>query len=434
MIEELGVSMLPPRGSAVSKERGADGQAAMTIADASPIPAWQIRVQALIPELENPTPDVLIQDHIAKIKDAGHELTELSSKEVTISGVRGWQAFLTDTSAEDPIVNGYLILPGQGPPFVVISFVCPLADFAQLRTTIEASLASVEIDSPARISEERETKLEAGAALLASFDASTLKQLAGLDQWLRHYRPAQPGEVGGDTEIGVSHLTVREGKRGELNPDRKPAQYDNAEKQDGLLLTVQARVIIDVERELYYDTLAQYWLSWDSSVEAWSIIATRKQKDAAISEAETGYRLEKTAGEPNGVLHIVKSGVEGANREPKQWTLPDYYLSQPLTWLLGNQLALSNAPAGEYSFYSYDSALGSLSLRQDKWGPEAGGGGAGVLTSRLTTSSPPIESSFDRNGKLIRRTRPDGSLTVPTTVTEIRRIWDGKRLKLGSTN
>jgi hypothetical protein len=432
VIEELGVSINPPRRAALSKERGPDGQSTVTIADASPEPVWQIRIQALVPELENPTPEALIQDHVAKLKEAGRDLTVLSSKEVTISGVRGWQAFLTDTKAEDPLVNGYLILPGQGPPFVVISFVCTLSDFARMRTTLEAALASVKIDSPQRISDEREGRLQAGAALIASFDTATLKELVGLHQWFRHYRPVAPGEAGGDVEIGVSNITVREGKRGELNADRKPSQYDKGEQQDGLLVIVQARVVVDGERDIYYDTLAQYWMSWDDAVEAWSIVASRKHKANAISEAETGYRRAKSTGEPNGILYVVNSGVEGANREPREWTLPDYYLSQPYAWLLGHLMASTNAAAGDYAFYAYDSSLGSLSLRQDVWAPKPGGGGAGTLTSRFTVQAPPIESEFDSDGKLIRRARPDGSLTVPTTVQEIRRLWDAKGLKLVS--
>jgi hypothetical protein len=377
---------------------------------------------------------MLIQDHVAKLSEAGHDLTVLSSKEVMISGVTGWQAFLTDTKADDPLVNGYLILPGQGPPFIVISFVCTLSDFPRMRSTLEASLASVTIDSPQRISDEREARLTAGAALIASFDVATLKELAGLDQWFRHYHPAAQGEASGDIEIGVSHIFVREGKRGELNAERKPSQYDKAERQDGLLLTVQGRVILDGERQIYYDTLAQYWMSWDNAVEAWSIVASRKHKDNAISEAETGYRIAKSIGEPNGVLHVVKSGVEGANRDPRQWALPDYYLAQPFSWLLGHLMASTNAPAGDYSFYAYDSGLGSLSLRQDVWEPTPGGEGAGALTSRFTAQAPPVTSHFDSAGKLVRRERPDGSLTVPTTVQEIQRIWNARGLQLGSSS
>lgn len=430
VVEELGISIQPPRHSAHSKERGADGQPTVTIADGSPAPVWQMRIQALVPELQNPTPKLLIEDHIAKLKASGRDLTVLSSKEVKVGTAAGWQAFLADPSAEEPLVNGYLIVEGQGPPFIVVSIVCTLSDFSRMRPTIEASLASVKIDSPQRIADEREARLKAGAALVASFDTSTLKSLVGLDQWFRHYKPGASG--GEDIEIGVSHITVREGKRGELNRDRSPAQYDKTELQDGLLLTVEGRVVLDRDRDMYYDTLAIYWMSWDDAVEAWSIVAARKQKSASISEAETGFRVAKSTGQPTGVLTVVKSGIEGANREPKEWTLPEYYLSQPIAWLLGHLMAVTNAPAGDYSFYAYDSSVGSLSLRQDSWVPRQGAGGAGTLTSRFNTQSPPVTAEFDRDGKLVKRTRPDGSVSVPITVAELRRLWSAKGLKLGS--
>jgi len=430
MIEELGVSILPPLRSALSRERGSDGLPSVTIADASPTPVWQIRVQALIPELQNPTPELLIQDHIAKLKEAGHELTVLNSKEVTISGVKGWQAFMSDMQAEEPLVNGYLIMPGQGPPYVVVSFVCAMLDFPQKRAMLEAALASVKIDSPQRISDEREARLKAGTALIASFDTATLRSLIGLDQWFRHYSQPSAGAGGEENEIGVSHIWVREGKRGELSPEREPSQYDKSESQDGLLLTVQARIVVERDRDRYYDTMATYWMAWDDSVEAWSIVASLKQKGSAVSEAETGFRMAPSAGTP-GTLQVVKSGAEGANRAPKKWATPEYYLSQPYSWLLGHLMASNNVAAGDYSFYAYDSSVSSLSLRQDSWLPTPGGNGAGTLTTRLTTQAPPVTSEYDSDGNLIKRTRPDGSITEPTTIDAIRKLWSAKGLKLG---
>jgi len=430
VIEELGVSIQPPRHAAMSRETGPEGEMSVTLSDSSPIPIWQMRIQALVPTLANPTPELLIQDHLAKLKEAGQELTVLSSKEIMLGDVRGWQAYLSDSKAEEPLVNGYLIVPGKGPPFIVFSFVCTLSDFAKMRPAIEQSLNSVRLESPVQIAQERADKLKAGAALIERFNADTMRKLIGLDQWFRHYRPATEGAQ--EVEIGVSRVTVREGKRGELNVDRKESQYDASERKIGMLLTVQARVILNSERDQYYDTLAMYWMSWDNSEEAWSIVASQKQGDRALTEAESGWRSPITTGEPRGSLHVVKSGVEGSKRDPKSWPLPDFYLSQPVGWLLGHLMATNNVPAGEYSFYAYDSTLGNVSARLDTWEPAREGKGVHTLTTRLTPKTLPYTSTYDGSGNLVQRTRQDGSITVPTSIDQIKRIWETKGLKLRS--
>lgn len=429
-IEELGVKIQPPKRVTVSRVVGADGFPMITISEASPMPLWQMRVSAMLPTIERPTPEKLIQDHVSKLEESGQKLTVLASKEVMVGDVAGWKAYLVDPGADDPLVNGYLIAPGKGPPFIVISFVCPLSDFARVRPTLDQSLDSVTLVSPIEIAKQREDLLKAGAAMLKSFDAAKLKKLVGIDQWFRLYRPA--AGVSGDMEIGVSHFTVKEGMRGELNIEREQKEFDAGERKVGLLLTVQARVVVDVDREIYFDTLNLYWMAWDGSEEAWSIVASQRQKSASRSEAETGYRVARSIDEPADVLHVINSGIDGAKRDPKEWKLPEYYISQPLGWLLGHLLSSNNVPAGTFTYYTYDSALGNVSLREDKWDPNGEGTGRPTLITRPTANAEPFTATYDRNGNLIQRTKRDGSVTVPTTPDEIRRIWELKGLKLRS--
>ena len=255
--------------------------------------------------------------------------------------------------------------------------------------------------------------------------AERLQTLVGLRQWVRIYRPAT-GANGTDQELGYALLNIEEGSKAAVQSGDTQVGQDQ-----GLLVTVQARLVVDAQRSIYRDSIGLYWMAWDQSEEIWSVRGTQRQGAAEISEAESGLRVARTTGNPRPELIVIRAGRESNTRTPSRWTLPEVYLSQPLGWILGRLLPTTPDAEGEYCYYFYDytSESPSLSRRLDHWAPAQDGTGQWVLTSRLSPTATTSTARYDADGTLIEQRTADGVVTVPTTSAELDRIWQAKKLR-----
>ena len=229
-----------------------------------------------------------------------------------------------------------------------------------------------------------------------------------------------------DQEIGYALLKIEIGNKESVQTGDK-----QNEQEEGLLVTVQARIIVDAERNIYRDSIGLYWMAWNQSEEIWSVRGTQRQGAAELSEAESGLRLPPTAGNPRPELMVIRQGRESNTRTPSQWTVPDVYLSQPLGWLLGRLLPTTPEAEGEYCFYFYDytSTTPTLSRRLDHWAPVNDRSGQWILTTRLNPTATPNTARYSDQGILIEQRTADGVVTVPVTSAELDRIWNDKKLR-----
>ena len=433
--DTFGLSIHLPAGAEASRENSF-GNVSIRVVDPSPQPAWLLRFQALNPTIKNPTPQDIAQQQIDAFRVRGKWHRVLASNPSEFGGVEGWQLYVEqETDAGAKIVTGWLIMKTGEEAFLVASTQINADQFERVRNVIDASLATMKLARAEDVGAQRAKRLETGRSQLASISEDDLRALVGYSQWFRHVRPGDPGQGEKEVEAACSWIQISEGRRGELEPERAASSYSPTEQQSGLLVRVQGRAVVDATRDVYYDSLAMYWLAWDRSEEAWSIRATQRQGAAERTESETGLRTSPGDRNSEGRLTVVKSTAQTLRRDPFEWSVPDVYLSQAEGWVLGSLLPRDITAPTELAFYYFNSADTKLSMRVDRWAPAADQGEARwVLTTRLSADEPETTSYYDAQGHLLRRVRDDGALTTPVTADELKRIWQGKSLKLSGSS
>ena len=433
-IDPLGLQMNLPLGASVAVEKFGDRTAA-NISDNPAMPTWSLRIQAMTSTLQNPTPAAQIEDLLRELRSNNERFTALTNEPVRISGLDGHLCYLKRTAPSgEQYISGWLLLPIAEREMMVLSLQTLPDYFEQLRPTIDASFQTISLRSLEEIAAERKTRLEAGQAFLQSITPEQLKSLVGLKQLTRIYRPAST-QTGAPTELGYSLLEVLEAKKGQLNPERHEASYDADARQLGLMVKVHGRVVVDADRNIYYDSLAMYWMAWDQSEEAWSVLGTHRQGDATQTEAETGVRNAALPGTAPR-LTVIKADNATNYREPHEWLVPDVYMSQPIGWLLSQLLPKDITAPQEYSYYTYNFASRTphVSQRLDIWAPARDGSDTFTLTTRLSSDAAPVTAIYTRSGDLVRRIHSNGVITEPVALEELRRLWRAAGLQLGGSN
>lgn len=420
--------MYVPQSQILSDRAG--GQLVVTLQDPALTPGWSITIQHMV-VTPGATAEGQIQQHLESLDAAGHPFELIENRAVIAGNVRGQLCYIRQSAGGDDgeaIVAGWLILPAGPDVMLVFSILAMPEELPFLRNQLEAAFGTINLQSAAEVSLLRRSRVENGRALLEGITAERLRPLIGTHQWSRIYRVDQEGH---EHEVGYTLLEVYEAKRGALNPKRPESSYSAAEKQDGIMVRLQGRVIGDVQRRVFYDSIALYWMAWDQSEEAWSVRGTQRQGQAQRSESETGVRVAASAGHPIPTLQVIRQRSSDYQRDPYEWSVPDVYLSQALAAVLGRLMPRDVGASGEYSyyFYNFSHSVPQLTQRTDRW--EVDDRGRWKLTTRLSVDTPPIVSLYSATGEFLETRRPDGSVTVPTSIERIRQIWLSKGLPIG---
>ncbi|MDG2055312.1 MAG: hypothetical protein P8J86_11470 [Phycisphaerales bacterium] len=433
----LGFSIQLPKGTQVERQQSPAGLTYQFLASSIPAPTsqnpnasmrpWSLRAQVVQSSNIETTGPQLISEIIAAHRQAGANLTNLATIPFTVDrGERATLDYFEQQLPEGPrVIWGYTAIPIHENHFLLLTLLLSPETYQPYRSLLESSLNTITRTSKAASSLGLRACITRGDAFLASLTPERLKKLAGLRQWVRIYRPATTSN-GADQEIGYALLKIEIGSKESVQTGDK---HNNQE--EGLLVTVQARVIVDADRDIYRDSIGLYWMAWNQSEEIWSVRGTQRQGAAELSEAESGLRLPPTAGKPRPELIVIRQGRESNTRTPSQWTVPDVYLSQPLGWLLGRLLPTTAEAEGEYCFYFYDytSTTPTLSRRIDHWAPSNNRSGQWILTTRLNPTATPNTARYSDQGILIEQRTADGVVTVPVTSAELDRIWNDKKLR-----
>jgi len=429
VVDALGLAMYRPARTTLTTDRAA-GQLVLSIHDGSPTPGWSVTVQHLHTSGQT-DPRQQITEHLAALRHAGLAIQVIHNEPFLAGATIGHLAYIQQQANEnDSIISGWLILPAAPDVLLVFSILAMPEELPMLRNVLEQSFRTINLRSATELSLERRSRIEAGRSFLESITPDRLRSLIGTSQWSRIYIPDTDS---GEQEVGYSLLEVFEAKRGSLNPERPESEYSRSERVEGIMVRLQGRVIGDASRGIFYDSIAMYWMAWDQSEEAWSVRGTQRQGQATRSEAETGIRLAATPGLPQPTLQVIRQRSSDYQRNTHDWSVPDVYLSQALGALLGRLLARDDRNEREmaYYFYNYSHATPQLTQRIDRWAPADDRSGNWTLTTRLTVDSPPIVTTFSNSGQFLRTQRMDGSITTPTTLDQLRRLWQRKGLPLG---
>lgn len=399
------------------------------IDDASEPQMWRMRIESVqySSAQDFSTPDA--SAYLDQILDRQDEHSVLVNKATGYAGVEGRLCFIQRTQADGKsIVTGWLILPSGQASFLIFTVLIVPDFYPEIRPILESSFSTIQIKSEETLSLEHLARIENGKNLLQSITPERLKALVGLRQWFRTYQPASAKRGTSETELACSVVEILRGRRGELNLNRPEEKYTEEEQEEGIMVRIQGRIVVDQQRGSYYDTYATYWMSWNQDCEQWSIVGTQRQGEATRSEQETGIRMAPSVSKPAPTLII--SAPRLANYE---WRVPDVYLSQALSLLLGRLLPREQSEPQFFTYYFYNarSTPPSMGLRYDRWEPMNDGSGHWQLATLLNKSLPPEMSIYDFDGALVKRTRPTGDVTVPTTRQELLRVWRSKGLRTG---
>jgi hypothetical protein len=419
--EPIGLRMHLPAGAVVLPQL-TEGTVSYAVTGGENSP-WSMRIAPLNPAVPEPSTEALLAERIDAVKATGRPHRVIASGPFTAGGVQGRLMYLEQTlDDQQRLVNGWLILPTSPRSFLVFAFLTTAEHFPRLRAILEASFATIELRSQVELLDERQAQLERGRAIVGTFTPQRLRGALGERLWYRLYRPAPAGQPAAVTEVGFMNLRCVEAPRGQLTPERSPQSYSALEAKRGLMVLLEARVIIDAESSHYLDLDGRYWMDWDRSSEAWSIRQTRRQGQASKTTAETGVRNLAD-------LEVIHSQKEQFTRDPSRWSIPDTaFLSQPEVLLLGSLLPRDGSVTGGAVFYYYDTRQQQLTRRLDRWAPARDGTGHWVLTSQPMLEVASITQRFDASGHRIERIDADGTVTRRIDPADLRRLWESKGL------
>jgi hypothetical protein len=424
-VDALNLRFHPPRGSRATAEN-LNGAFVITLSDGAKDPTWTMRIQSMKSSLTMPSPKAQIEDLLKELDRSAATYKPISNEARSVAGLAGQLCYIERTNKEGlQVISGWLVLPIDKTEFMVFAVQTLPEQFADIKIVFDASFNTIDLRTREQVLTERNAKLQNGADLLTGLTPEKLKALAGQKQWSRIYRPASASQP--ITEVGYALIEVLAAQRGALNPTRDAARYSAAEREEGLLVRVQGRYIIDAAKKSYYDSIALYWLAWDQSAEAWSLRGTHRQGDAEKSEAETGLRAAISAGAPRPVLSVIKS-TTGTEPVTNDWEVPEVYLSQALGWIIGRLLPRDITQPREYAWYFYvaSNMTPKVYQRVDRW--ERADDGTFVLTTHLTPETPPYSSVYQADGAFVRRMHGDGSITEPIELEQLRKLWKSKGL------
>lgn len=430
--DDLGLSMQFPVGASVSAQR-MNGQLLMSVSDDPASPTWTMQVRSLTASTPQSSATTQIDDLLRDLKTAKRTFDVLSNSPFQTSSATGQLCYVRMNDQPDRVhVSGWLVMPTGANTFMVFAVQTLPEHLSRVRPLLEASFSTITLRSPDAIAAQKQQRFTNGETFLASLSAESLKALVGQSQWHRIYRPAQQSGTGELQEIGYSLVEVKEAKRGAINESRAEKDYTADERESGLLVRVQARLVMNAQQRDFYDSIAMYWMAWDQSSEVWSIIGTRRQGDAERSESETGIREAQSASTPRPVLRVIKR-TETTEPVPYEWDVPPNYLSQALGWLVGRLLPRTGEQATELTFYYFVSSnlAPKVYQRVDRWSPVSGTPGQWVLSTQLTIDSEPFTSTYAADGSLIRRTHHDGTITEPIDLPALQKIWSARGLNVG---
>ncbi|MHC4081824.1 MAG: hypothetical protein ACYSU2_10945 [Planctomycetota bacterium] len=419
--EPIGLRMHLPAGASVLPQV-ADGAVTYAVTAGGDSP-WSMRIATLSPAVPDPSVSALLAERVDAVKSTGRRHRVIASGPFTSGSAEGQFLYLEQALDDDQrLVNGWLILPTSSRTFLTFAFLTTAEHFSRLRGALEASFSTIELRSQAELLDERQAQIERGRTTVGAFTPQRLRGALGERQWFRIYRPAPPGQAAETTEVGFMSMRCVEAPRGQLTPERSPGSYSALEAERGLMVMLEARVIVDAAANDYLDLDGRYWMDWDRSAEAWSIRQTRRKEQASQTTAETGVR-NLTSLE---VIHALK---EQFTREPTRWTVPDAaYLSQPEVYLLGSLLPRDGSISGALAFYYYDTRKQQLTRRVDRWTPVRDGTGHWVLSTQPMLDVAPITQRFDASGRRVERVDGDGTVTRRIDPNDLKHLWQSKGL------
>lgn len=421
--ELLGVRMRVPAGSALRIDR--TGNPTYLLSEDSENPAWRLRIAGLRASRLDTTARSQSEDYLAELKSKGERFTVLANETRQIAGSEAHLFYIAVPLEQGGNgISGSLIVPSGPNQYVVFSMLAVERDFPATRALLDACFKTIEFTDRAARMEERATLLGRGEALVASITPAALRATLSPDPTF--YRMWKPDESGAPQEVGYLMVRVREGLRGEVDASRAVDSLKAEEREPGLLVCIDARLVVNGDAAHTLDVQSRYYLSWDRSNELWSTRSTQRHRASERSTAQTGLRLAPTAGSPRAKIQLIRSTRDGVTRETQEWPVPPAYLSQAELIVLGQLLPKRDSiDSIEFLDYAFDQRDERVPQRRETWSRTETGW---KLVTQIGTSPDSLVQEFDKEGRRVRRTDPDGTVTERIELEDLRALWKSKGL------
>lgn len=320
------------------------------------------------------------------------------------------------------VFEGYTFVQTAPGRLLVFKMQCLPAEQPCAQDAFESILATLEVRDAGEAAAERAAAVRAGEGFLKSRTLDDYR--AALEdgaRWYRLHRPAGPGSPEAQ-EVAYQAVEARIGRRSDIA--RQPGEPAGSADQEGLVVKIIARYVegrrtVDSE-STFFQAITDGRLEGD---ETWSIrMVVREGADNAVW-METGVRDARRL--------TVRTVAPGSPPTQKSWIPPEEgYLSQAQSLILPRLLALEGSPF-VLSFYTYNSALGELTLRRDVLEPDSEGGGEGegwILSTTLAEGADQRRTTLSRDGRIVRSQLNSGVVMEPTDPDRIRSLWRSKGL------
>jgi hypothetical protein len=434
--ELLGMRFRPPAGS-VMRADGQGANAVWIVSERAETPRYILRVTRLVASEPTSSPARQIDSLIKSVSERPSPDTVfavLDREEFTLGDRPAASLYtsLREGSGEDEVsaVQGYFMVQIAPNEFVVISSLVAEQDFRGVRGLLDRSFRTIEIEDPTVVAAARDARVQRGAALLASLDEAALRKAMDAPgpggapptpHWFRMTRTLGDGTV---REEGYMTILAVEAEQGAANPDRSAKEWTAEEREKGLAVRVQMRILGDERGTTMVDTDARYWMRWDRGREFWTVRTTARSGKTSKTSSQLGIRTEPSAGMPKPTLQVATVNLDVPAEEPKRWNIPTAYLSQAEALLLPRLLPRPDAPV-DLGFYWFDARSGRMTQRMDRVRPS----GAGfLLETRATLEAPFLEQRCDAAGQVERRAADDGTVIEAIEPKALLELWQRKGL------
>ena len=441
-IDEVGLTMPLPEGSIVQAAQ-AGSSAAAQVTDASG--AWVLGISTPRAVADGQTATSFadriieqVRQNFAEVRvnaqgleEAGPTRAQLIGRtsNLEVSGFAADRFAFRLPSVEiggQDIIKSYTVVHPGGRQFIVFEMSARPNDAPIATRITETMIAACEIVDPAKLMLDRGKAVERGLLVLSGMTLSDINELAtaeeaGRGRWERLFRPGPSGDPLDDEELGYRRLQFRRGMRGELDRSRNPGSFTGIEREEGLLVWMEARLLRP--DEVVIDTAAEFFVSEDGSREFWNIRMTpRRNGTPTGTYTELGVRdrteLEVTVESPGELGRKVRPLIQGPG-----------YLSQAQTALLGNLLARTKLE-GEFGFYTYRSADQRIRFRRDRVTRMDGPVERWKVSTVLAEGMEPQVSIYDEQGRFVRTDLDNGTRWERTSIEQLARLWRAKGLPL----
>lgn len=341
--------------------------------------------------------NTLKQQLALEISYGSREANIIDDREFKIAGRPGTASYFRVKRGDQEWVLGHAVVRIDPYTIVQLRLNSSTESYEANRALFEAVIDSVQFTSPAELDRIRSAWIRAGQRWRQGLDRDMLKQAMAAEQWFRVL----------DGTVDVGYMRFRHSLASELGVP-------------GVRVEVDSRIVIGPAS---FDTVSFFWEADNGQAELWSIRQARRtlQKGPAASNVPPPppQISEETGVRANGRIN-VRRALPGDVDELEWAVPPEGYLSQ-----VELQLVPSLLPRGDqqdFGFYAYASKEAELGLRSMQVYPAEDG--RYVVRERATVNGAEQVSTYDANGRLIRRQFPDGRTIVPATPEEMRAIWD----------